>query len=132
MGPETTATSQGVRAKLATLLFLIALLLGNGALIGGLDAEGGILAAGFFAVACVLWWVSYRISRSANGKGMTLGIVALGLSILGVAGALAAAFHHYIGDHFFWASAAILAVLIAAIAIREASSDVRKIPPTPG
>jgi len=132
MGPESTPTSQGVRAKLATLLFLIALLLGNAALIGGLETEGGMLAAGFFAFACVLWWVSYRISRSANGRGLTLGIVALGLWILGVVGALAVAFHHYIVDRFFWASAAILVILIAAIAIRESSSDVPKIPPNPG
>jgi hypothetical protein len=62
MSLQATVASQGVRAKLATLLFLIALLLGNGALIGGLEKDGGTFFAGLFAVACVLWWISFRIS----------------------------------------------------------------------
>jgi hypothetical protein len=132
MGLQLTATNQGVRAKLATLLFLIALLLGNVSLIGGLEMEGGMPAAGLFAVVCILWWISYRISRSADGRGMTLGIVALGLWILNVAGALAFDFHHLIVDHFFWASTAILLALIAAIALSDAPSHVPKMPPSPG
>jgi hypothetical protein len=132
MAPQAAVPNQGVRAKLATLLFLIALLLGNVALIGGLEMEGGIPAAGFFAVVCMLWWISFRISRSANGRGLTLGIVALGLWILNVAGALAFDFHRLIVDHFFWASAAILLVLIAAIALSDTPSDVPKMPPSPG
>jgi hypothetical protein len=131
MGLQRTVANQSVRAKLARLLFLIALLLGNGALIGGLEAEGGMLAACFFAVACILWWISFRISRSANSRGMTLGVVSLGLWILGLAGALVVAFHHYIVDHFFWACAAILLVLVAAIALSNTPSDVPKMPPSP-
>lgn len=115
MAPQATVPNLGVRAKLATLLFLIALLLGNLSLIGGLEMEGGIPAAGFFAVVCMLWWISFRISRSANDRGMTLGIVALGLWILNVAGALAFDFHRLVVNHFFWAYAATLLVLIAAI-----------------
>ena len=122
----------GVRAKLATLLFLIALLLGNSALIGGLEMEGGMFFAGLFAAVCILWWISFRISRSANGRGMTLGFVALGLWILNLIGALVFDFRHYIGDHFFWAYAAVLLVLIAAIAIRDTQSDVTKTKPSPG
>jgi hypothetical protein len=59
-------------------------------------------------------------------------IVALGLWILNVAGALAFDFHHLIVDHFFWASAAILLVLIAAIALSDTPSAVPKMPPSPG
>jgi hypothetical protein len=76
MGLQATAMSQGVRAKLATLLFLIALLFGNTSLIAGLEMEGGLPAACIFALVCLVWWISYRISRSANGRGMTLGLVA--------------------------------------------------------
>ena len=123
MACQATVTRQGVRAKLATLLFLIALLLGNVALIGGLEKEGSMLFAGLFATACVLWWISYRISRPANCRGITLGFVALGLWILNLAGALAISFHHYIVDHFFWASASVLFVLIAVIALRGTPSD---------
>jgi hypothetical protein len=122
----------GVRAKLATLLFLIALLLGNSALIGGLEMDGGMFFAALFAVVCILWWISFRISRSANGRGLTLGFVALGLWILNLVGALVLDFRHYIGDHFFWAYAAVLLVLIVAIAIRDTQSDVTKTKPSPG
>jgi hypothetical protein len=131
MSLETGVTSQGVRAKLATLLFLIALLFGNTSLIAGLEMESGLPAACVFAVVCLVWWISFRISRSANGRGMTLGFVALGLWILNLAGALVVDFHHYIGDHFFWASSAALLVLIAAIALRDTPSDVPKTSPSP-
>jgi len=94
--------------------------------------DGGIFFACLFALVCVLWWISFRISRSANGRGMTLGFVALGLWILNLVGALVFDFRHYIGDHFFWAYAAVLSVLIAAIAFRGTSSDVAKTPLSPG
>ena len=119
MSSPETATSPDIRGKLATLLFLIALLLGNGALIGGLENEAGMFSAGVFAVVCLLWWISYRMSRSANSRGITLGFVALGLWILALAGALAVDFHHFIVDHFFWASTGILFVLVAAIALSD-------------
>jgi hypothetical protein len=61
----------------------------------------GILASGGLAS---------RVLASANGRGMTLGFVALGLWILNLIGALVFAFRHSIGDRFFWASAAILLV----------------------
>ena len=131
MGLQATAMSQGVRAKLATLLFLIALLFGNTSLIAGLGMEGGLPAAGIFALVCLVWWISFRISR-ANGRGMTLGFVALGLWILNLIGALVFAFRHSIGDRFFWASAAVLLVLIAGIAISDTQSDVTKTKPSPG
>ena len=63
--------------------------------------DGGMFFAGLFAAVCILWWISFRISRSANGRGMTLGFVALGLWILNLIGALVFDFRHYIGDHFF-------------------------------
>jgi hypothetical protein len=132
MGLQATAMSQGVRGKLATLLFLIALLFGNTSLIAGLEREGGLPAAGIFALVCLVWWISFRISRSADGRGMTLGFVALGLWILNLIGALVFAFRHSIGDRFFWASVAILLVLIAGIAISDTQSDVTKTKPSPG
>lgn len=131
MSLPVSETNPGMRAKLATLLFLIALLLGNGALIGGLEKEGGLFSAGASAIACVLWWISYRISRSVNGRGMTLGFVALGLGILGLACPLALDFHHYVVDHVFWATTAILVVLVAAIALSDTPSDRPKTSPSP-
>jgi hypothetical protein len=113
------------------LLFLIALVFGNISLIAGLEMEGGLSAACIFALVCLVWWMSYQISRSANGRGMTLGFVALGLWILNLVGALVFDFRHYISDRFFWVSAAVLLVLIAAIALCDTPSDVPKTSPSP-
>jgi hypothetical protein len=123
MSPESTRVNEGVRAKLATLLFLIALLLGNAALIGALEKNGGSLSVAVFATACALWWASYRISFSVNGKGMTLGLLALGLWIFALVGALALDFHHYIVDHVFWAVSTVLLALIVAVTFRGSQLD---------
>jgi hypothetical protein len=110
----------GERAKLATLFFLIALLLGNVALIGGLVNEGGMSCACAFAVACLLWWIAYRISRSVSGRGMNLGFVALGLWMLNLIGALVFYFHHSVGAPFFWSSTVLFLLLITAFALSDA------------
>jgi hypothetical protein len=124
--------SSGERGKLAMLLFLIALLFGNILLIAGFESEPGVPAACVFAATCFTWWISYRISHSANGKGMILGLVCLGLWILNLAAALVVDFHRNIVGFFFWASTASLLVLIAAFAFSEARSHGPKTMPTPG
>jgi len=104
------------RALLTVLLFLVAWLLGNGALIGGLEMEQGVPAVSAFAVACALWWTSYKISRSAHGRGMTFGFVVLGIWMLNLIAALVFTFRHSVADPFFWVSTAIFLLLIIAVA----------------
>ena len=89
------------RARLALLLFLITWLLGSVALRIGLDLGADLPAAGIFGVACVLWWISYKISDSAEGRGMMLGFVALGFWMLNLIAALVFAFHHNVADLVF-------------------------------
>lgn len=123
--------SSGERGKLATLLFLIALLFGNISLIAGFESEEGVPAACVFAAACFTWWISYRISHSAKGRGITLGLVCLGLWILNIATALVVDFHHFIVGFFSWSSTTILSILITAFVISEAPSDRPRTMPSP-
>jgi hypothetical protein len=69
---------------------------------------------GIFAVACALWWGAYSLGRTKNGNGNTAGFLVIGLWTLNLFGAVLIAFDHYIADTFFWASAAMLLVLIFA------------------
>lgn len=112
--------SARARALLAVLLFLIAWLLGNVGLTVGLKLGATVPAAIIFAIACVLWWISYKISCSANSRGMTLGFVALSVWMLNLVGALLFDFRHYVADIFFWVSTAIFFLLITAFALSEA------------
>lgn len=115
-------SSPGVRAKLATLLFLIAWPLGSIALMGVLEVEAGLPGLSAFAIACALWWGSYRISLSAGGRGVTLGFIALGMWMLALVGALLINFHDYVRNGFFWASTLLLSLLVAAVALSDAPS----------
>ena len=110
------------RALLATLLFLITWFLGAGALIGEFEVEEGPFALCVFAIACVLWWISYRISLSANGRGATLGFIALGMWTLNLVGALLVAFHQYVADPMFWTFVAMVALLVVGIALSDKPS----------
>ncbi len=107
------------RGLLALLLFLIAWLLGNVSLIGIFELEAKVPATTTFLVACALWWISYKMSRSANGRGITLGVVALSVWMLSLVGGLLLNFHYWIADPFFWISTAIFLLLITALVVSE-------------
>ena len=92
--------STRARGLLALLLFLIAWLLGNVGLIAGFEKEAKALGAATFAMACVLWWISYKISCSANGRGITLGVVALSVWMLNLVGGVLLNFHYWIAAPF--------------------------------
>jgi hypothetical protein len=115
--------STRARGLLALLLFLIAWLLGNVGLIAGFEKEAKALGAATFAMACVLWWISYKISCSANGRGITLGVVALSVWMLNLVGGVLLNFHYWIADPFFWVSIAIFLLLITALVMSEAAPN---------
>jgi len=111
------------RGLIAVSLFLIAWWLGTASVIGAYELEGPILFSCTFALAALLWRISYRISRSVNGRGMTLGAIVLSLWMLSLSAALLIDFRHFVRDPFFWTSSTILLVLVAALAV----SDARKV-----
>jgi hypothetical protein len=129
--PAVALTSR-VRATLAVLLFLIAWFLGAAAIRGGFQFDADVLATCIFAIACGLWWIAYKMSRSANGRGMTLGFVALALWMFHSIGALIVDFHRYVAGLFFWSSTAVFLLLITAVALSDKSSDRPGTSPTPG
>ena len=120
-----------VRARLAVVLFFVAWFLGAAALNGGLKLSAGVRAACIFAIACVLWWISYRICCSVNGRGLTLGFLTLGLWMLNLVGRLFFNFHRYVADLFFWTSTAIFLVLIMLVALSDPPSIRPKASPNP-
>jgi hypothetical protein len=119
------------RSLLALLLFLIAWLLGNVGLIMGFEVGARVPAATVFAIACVLWWISYKISRSTSGRGLTLGVVALSAWMLGLLGTFLLNFHKCIADPFFWISTAVFLLLITALAVSEAAPNSPKAASSP-
>jgi hypothetical protein len=95
-------------------------------LILGLEREVGGPAACAFAAACGLWWTSYKMSLSAERRGMTLGLVALGIWMLNLIGALVLAFRHSVAVPFFWAATAIFLLLIMAFAISDSRPNLSR------
>jgi hypothetical protein len=104
------------------LLFFVAWFLGAAALSGGLKSGAELRAGCIFAISCALWWVAYSLCRSADGRGMTIGFLTLGLWLLHLLGALFFDFHHYFSDLFFWISTAIFLLLIMLVALSEPPS----------
>lgn len=103
------------RALLACLLFLVAWLSGNGALIGGMEMEQGWFSGCLFAVACGFWWAGYRISRPTHDKAMAFGLGVLGLWMLSLIFALVARFRESVVEPFFWFATAMIVLLVIAI-----------------
>ena len=123
--------SPAVRARLAVLLFFVAWFVGTAALSGGLKLRAEMRAAYIFAIACVLWWTSYRICLSVNGRGITLGFLALGLWMLHLVGALFFDFHRYVADLFFWTCTASFLLLIMLVALSDPPSVRPRASPSP-
>jgi|GEM_PF-2231692 len=112
-----------VRAKLAILLFLIAWVLGAVALTGGFESGADLPAACVFAIACGLWWTAYKLCQKSGGRGLTLGLIALGMWMLNLSGALLLDFRHYVDSLLFWVATAIVLFLIAGIALSKPPSE---------
>lgn len=107
-------------SRLGVWIFCVAWLIGNIALIIGLNGAGGeIPAVCGFAIACVIWWGGYRLGGTKRRIGTTVGFLAIAIWTLNLLGALIFAFGHYVADFFFWAAAAALLVLISATAFSE-------------
>jgi hypothetical protein len=118
----TIASNPGVRSKMVTLLFLVAWLLGCGGLTKGFEHDADVQGACVFAIACGLWWISYKISLSANSRGTTLGAIALGIWMLNLTGMLVVDFHHSVTRFLFWACTGVFLILITAVAFRDKPS----------
>lgn len=102
-------------ARVAVWIFCGAWLIGNIALIIGLNGSGGEAAAfGMFAIACVAWWKAYRMGGTKNRAAAVIGSVVLGIWSLCVLSALLFAFRHYVADFFFWGVAGLLLLLGSA------------------
>jgi hypothetical protein len=123
--------SSRVRARLPAPLFFVAWFFGAAALRGGLKLGAELRAACIFAGACALWWTSYTLCRSVNGRGITLGFLTLGLWMLHLVGALFFDFHRYVADLFFWTSTAIFLLLIMLVALSDPPSIRPKASPSP-
>jgi hypothetical protein len=128
----TLNLSERARALLAFLLFFIAWLLGNVGLLVGFEVVARVPAATIFAIACVLWWIAYKISRTTSGRGITLGMVALSVWLLNLVGALVFDFHHYAGDIFFWVATVIFLFLITAVVVAERRPNFPEVRSSPG
>ena len=122
--------SAKARSLLSWLLFLVAWLLGNIGLMVSFERGANLPGACVFAIACVLWWTSYKMSLAANGRASTLGFVALTVWTLNLVGALVFDFHDCVHDPFFWVSTAMFLLLITGLVFSEASSGASKMTPT--
>ncbi len=110
--------------RLAIWVFLIAWIVGNGAFVLGLHGrEEGLFAECFFAVACGLWWLGYKLCRSVAGWRKGVGFLALALWAVNLIAALALGFREYITYHFVWVATVILILLAIAAAIFKNDSS---------
>jgi hypothetical protein len=123
VNPSATVLTSRAQARLATLLFLIAWILGAVALTAGFESGSDLPAACIFAIACGIWWISYKVCQKADGRGLNLGLVALGMWILNLTGALFLDFRHYVADLLFWVATAIVLFLITAVALSKPRSE---------
>ena len=112
--------SKGDYTRLAAWLFCIAWLIGNIALIVGLNGAGGEAPAVCgFAIACGTWWGGYKLGGMKSRIGSVVGLLALAIWTLNLLGAIAFAFHHYVADPFFWSFAVALLILIIGTAVSK-------------
>ena len=101
--------------QVALWMFCAAWLVGSMALIIGLNGDAGEIPAIFlFAIACVMWRGAYKLRGRKRNPGNAIGFLALAIWIVNLVGAFAFDYHRYVTDFFFWASMAMLLLLIIA------------------
>src|SRR5712692_9944819 len=111
--------------RLSIWIFILAWLMGNFALIAGLNADGlweNGVTIGIFAIVCAVWWGAFRLGRAKPWVRDTAGLMVIALWALHLLGAILFYFDHYIPDTFFWASAAMLLLLVVSVALSERPS----------
>lgn len=115
---------RGDYPRLAIWIFFIAWLIGGVALKIGLNGlEGERPGICLFVIACVTWWVAYRLGGRKSRAGIVVGFLAISVWTLSLGGSIVFLFHDYITDFFFWASTVTLSLLIMAVALSEAPPD---------
>lgn len=113
--------------RLALWMFCTAWLVGSIALIIGLNGDAGeIPAICIFAIACVMWWGAYRVRGKRGQPANAIGFLALAIWILNLLGAFVFDSRQYVTDLFFWASAAMLLLLIISASLSKTPYSVRK------
>jgi hypothetical protein len=131
MDRDATVLPRRTRSLLATLLFLIACLLGLGALRLGFDREAQFPGTCVFAIANGLWCTAYKLSGAASSRAARFGLTVLGLWLLNLTGELLVDFHHCVSDPFFWTTAALLLVVICAFGLSDVRSQQSRTTSTP-
>jgi hypothetical protein len=126
MGPIIRLVpSEGDYPRLALWIFAIAWLIGNVSLLVGFNGGNGEAPGIFgFAVACVTWWGACRMGGMKSRIGSTVGLLAITIWTLSLAGAMATDYHYYVKDLFFWGSAFALSALMTAAALSGAFRSV--------
>jgi hypothetical protein len=99
--------------RVGTWIFVLAWFVGNLALIAGFEAAQGLLqellVLGVLGIAFGAWWGAYRMSNyHSRGGFVVIALWALSLIVPLLD------FAHYIRDVFFWGSAVMLMLLLAA------------------
>lgn len=118
--PLGTPPSKADRHRLAVPVFFVAWLIGNIALIIGLNGAGGTIPAVCgFAIACVVWWGGYRLGGAKSRVGTAIGFLGIGIWTLNLLGAIVFMFRHYVADLFFWCSTIALFLLVMALALSK-------------
>jgi hypothetical protein len=118
---QTTIPSPTVRAAIGMVLFALAWMLGAMSMRGGFEFGADLLSAGVFAVACGLWWIAYKFSRSATGRGLIVGFICLALWMLYLLGHFIIDFHETSTHLFFYLCSVMLLILITMIARSDKS-----------
>jgi hypothetical protein len=107
--------------RLRVWIFCITWLVGNIALIIGLNGDRGEVPAAFiFAIACLAWAKAYRLSGAKSLVGNAIGFLAFSIWMLNLGGAFVFDYRHYVPDFFFWTSTVLLLLLIISVTLFEA------------
>ncbi len=109
------------RPRLGVLLFIIAWLLGNVALIGLTNQGEEMVFTCAFAIACGLWWGGLKLGGLSTAVGTAVGFIVLVIWTLDLLSALALSFRSFASDIFFWASSAMVLFLLSMAALSKTS-----------
>ena len=112
------------RTGLSILVFIVVWFVGTAALTGGFTelGEDGLLAC-VFGAACAAWWGARKFGGANSAPVNATGFVVIGLWTMKLLHALLFNFHYWVTRFFFWASAAILLLLVTAVALSKGLSD---------